>query len=517
MRRQSAFWLTIGLLFLSSLACNAFSGNLEPAPLPPTAVSTFPTTDFIATVTLPGETAEPQVEMLIDLNIRSGPGVQYDRLGYLLAGKTVPVEGVDPASGWWKISCPVDVEGPQCWVSGGEQYTRAANSAAVPVVAAPPTPTPPAPELEPDTGVLVYIDNGRLYAAKLDLQTNPPTPTEPQLLVEDQNIQRLYISPNGLRVAYIAGNSQANSLNVVNINGQDKRTLVSAEATPFLVGQVQWFADSLALAFNTDTEFSAQVDLWTVTLDGELMQRFAAGEGGGAFLLLPDGQVLLSRQDNITRANLDGTDVDLIIPFEAINTASEYIYYPQPQQTTGGGAYVAIPDAQAWQDGSGATLWQIPADDPVVKMKHIEGNILFDPVLWSRNGRYLTYIQRLMETTNPPPQLVMADGNGQNAQASGFFAEKIHTWSPDNQQFIYSGPEFYAIGQVDSTPIQVSLGSGRIVGDAQWSTENSYILALGFVGSNSWELQSVSVGGTAVPLTTLNSNSTVQFAVWAPY
>ena len=476
MRRQSALWLTISVLFLSSLACNAFAGNLEPAPLPPTAVSItpLPTSDFIATETLPGETDEPQVEMLIDLNIRSGPGVQYDRLGFLLAGETVPVEGVDPESGWWKISCPINVAGPQCWVSGGEQYTRAANSETVPIAEAPPTPTPFAPELEPNTGVLVYIDNGRLFAAKLNLKNNPPIPAEPQLLVEDQNIQRLYLAPNGLRVAYIAGNSQANSLNVVNIDGQDKRTLVSAEATPFLVSQVQWFADSQALAFNTDVQFGSQVDLWTVTLDGELMQRFAAGEGGGAFLLLPDGQVLLSRQDNITRANLDGTVQDLIIPFEMINTASEYIYYPQPQQTTDGGAYVAIPDAQPWQVGSGAALWQIPAGAPVVKLKHIEGNILFDPVLWSRNGRYLAYIQRLMETTNPPPQLVMADGNGQNIQASGFFAEKVHAWSPNNQQVIYSGPEFYAIGQVDSAPSQVSLGSGRIVGDAQWSTENSY-------------------------------------------
>ena len=121
-----------------------------------------------------------------------------------------------------------------------------------------------------------------------------------------------------------------------------------------------------------------------------------------------------------------------------------------------------------------------------------------------------------METTNPPPQLVMADGNGQNIQASGFFAEKVHAWSPNNQQVIYSGPEFYAIGRVDSAPSQVSLGSGRIVGDAQWSTENSYILALGFVGSNTWELQSVSMAGTAVSLTTINSSNTVQFAVWTP-
>ncbi len=516
MRQQSALWLTLSLLFLSSLACNAFAGSLEPAPLPPTAVSISPTSDFMATVTLPSEATGAQVEMLIDLNIRSGPGVQYDRLGYLLAGKTAPVEGVDPESGWWKISCPADVEGSQCWVSGGEQYTRAANSAAVPVVAAPPTPTPPAPELEPDTGVLAYIDNGRLYTAKLDLQTNPPTPADPHPLVEDQNIQRLYISPDGLRVAYVAGNSQANSLNVVNINGQDKRTLVSAEATPFLVGQVQWFANSQALAFNTDTQLSAQVDLWTVTLDGELMQRFAAGEGGGAFLLLPNGQVLLSRQDNIARANLDGTAVDLIIPFEAVNTASETIYYPQPQQTTDGGAYVAIPDAQPWQEGSGATLWQIPADAPVVKLKQIEGNILFDPVLWSENGRYLTYIQRLIDAANPPPQLVVAAGNGQNLQASGFFAEKVHAWSPNNLQFIYSGPEFYAIGQVDSTPIQVSLGSGRIVGDAQWSTENAFVLALGFGGNNTWELQSVAVGGTAVPIAEINSSNTAHFAVWTP-
>jgi uncharacterized protein YgiM (DUF1202 family) len=131
MFRDRALVVTILALILTSLACNAFAGSMEPIPPPPTRVvdesPATATAEPAATVTLSflSPISAGRVTILVDLNIRSGPGVQYDRVGILLAGESVPVVGVNSDTGWWKIECPDIVSESECWVSGGEQFTRA--------------------------------------------------------------------------------------------------------------------------------------------------------------------------------------------------------------------------------------------------------------------------------------------------------------------------------------------------------------------------------------------------------
>jgi hypothetical protein len=135
-----------GLLLLlgASLACNAFAGRpdtlLPPPPLP-TATVEGPAPEggggpgIAATVTLPGETIPenlPRVRILVDLNIRSGPGVAFRRAGFLLSGDTAQVLRRDEATGWWQIVCPAVVDSPECWVSGGSEYTRLEEPAVTP-------------------------------------------------------------------------------------------------------------------------------------------------------------------------------------------------------------------------------------------------------------------------------------------------------------------------------------------------------------------------------------------------
>jgi uncharacterized protein YgiM (DUF1202 family) len=161
MDRRWAVWLLVGLLALVSLACNAFAGESRPVltlppprltVLPGTAVADLPPGPIIApTVTLPGENAppsspatpvspdgRPRVRLLVDLNIRSGPSVQYERVGFLLGGDTAVILGQHADSGWWRIECPPLADGNQCWVSGGSQYTVASNTDSVPTIPAPP-------------------------------------------------------------------------------------------------------------------------------------------------------------------------------------------------------------------------------------------------------------------------------------------------------------------------------------------------------------------------------------------
>ncbi len=136
MPRQRILWFAISLLILSSLACNAFAGAPEPGlTLPPPPVTETDAASLsdgeiglAPTATLPGAITDvplvdaagnPLLEALIDVNVRTGPGVIYGRDGFLFAGETAAVLGHDPVSGWWKIACPGRSDGPECWVSGG--------------------------------------------------------------------------------------------------------------------------------------------------------------------------------------------------------------------------------------------------------------------------------------------------------------------------------------------------------------------------------------------------------------
>lgn len=126
------------LLFFSSLACNAFAGRVDTLPPPPNPTATSeiiaPTISpgLAPTVTLPGaapvEEARGVLRILVDLNIRSGPGVRFDRVGFLLKDDRVTVLGRDGQSGWWLIQCPTDTDSRECWVSGGSQFTLLENT-----------------------------------------------------------------------------------------------------------------------------------------------------------------------------------------------------------------------------------------------------------------------------------------------------------------------------------------------------------------------------------------------------
>ncbi|MCA9865500.1 MAG: SH3 domain-containing protein [Anaerolineales bacterium] len=123
----------IVLLLSTSLACNAFAGrgdSLPPPPIPtaaPESAATPGESNLAPTVTLPADAPVEQVDgtvrILVDLNIRSGPGVRFDRVGFLLRDERAVVVGRDPQSGWWRIQCPANVKDVECWVSGGSQFT----------------------------------------------------------------------------------------------------------------------------------------------------------------------------------------------------------------------------------------------------------------------------------------------------------------------------------------------------------------------------------------------------------
>lgn len=109
----------------------ATSDTRKPFPATQTPLTEVPPTAGGARLTLDG-----------DLNVRTGPGTQYERIGWLAAGTTIPIMGRTADSTWWQIPYPA-ASGGVAWISAG--YGTARDTGAVPVVAAPPLPTPAAP------------------------------------------------------------------------------------------------------------------------------------------------------------------------------------------------------------------------------------------------------------------------------------------------------------------------------------------------------------------------------------
>lgn len=127
---------------------------IPPAPTPtPTVVQATPDTPTPAsaepTEAAPAETPVPSgasITVDTNLNVRTGPGTNYDRIGVLQQGSTATIIGRNAISSWWQISF-ADGPGGKGWVADG--YGATTNTEGVPVVEAPPAPTPAAPTPPP--------------------------------------------------------------------------------------------------------------------------------------------------------------------------------------------------------------------------------------------------------------------------------------------------------------------------------------------------------------------------------
>ncbi len=135
---------------------------------PAATVVASPTT---AAATATPNTGVPAVTAATDLNIRSGPGDDYPILGLLSTGQSAKVTGVNAVGGWWQIEYSGATTG-RGWVSA--KYTIVQNTANVPVVAAPPLPTPTAtPTALPATAWRgEYFDNPTLQGAPVIVRTD---------------------------------------------------------------------------------------------------------------------------------------------------------------------------------------------------------------------------------------------------------------------------------------------------------------------------------------------------------
>jgi hypothetical protein len=529
------------MLGFVSLACNAFAGNLEPFPEPPTTnpgpsptetadLDSAATTAPTSSITDSGTAA---VTMLVDLNVRSGPGVQYDRVGFLSEGSSVAVIGVDKQTSWWKIDCPASITVDQCWVAGGAQYVALENVQDVPTVVAPPTPTTIPPTLEAGRGLIAYLDDGRLFVASLDLSQNPPDlSSDAQQVSAAAGVGQFAFSPEGHRIAYIAGTELSNSLNIVNLDGGDHRTLVASSILPLAEGQniangavlidsIQWLPDARGIAFNSRVQNldgpggGSQEDLWLATLDGQLINSFSAGEGGGLFAFESTGLVLMSRAGEIARADLGTSEQDILLRFEPVNTASETTYYPALEQT-GSGLYMAIPASDPWLPGASTALWRAPVNTQAIEIGRIADIPLDQPVAWSSDGRQTVFIQQSSNGEQFTLRLFTAERDGSEAVPyAGSPYLKFFEWKPGGDQFLYTGDGFYAVGRPQAPPVQILLPDGQMVTQGRWLSGDSFVIVTVDTLNQGWQIQSANTSGDSLILAD-GSDPQTMIDVWLP-
>ena len=553
MQKKRPFLLYIAFFALIGLACNAFAGSEPGFEPPPTIDADLPLDEtengpgLAPTATLPSTGEEndengdgqPRVTTLVDLNVRSGPGVAYQVVDFLLEGSRADIIGKNEEGNWWRINCPPTSDAPECWVSAGTQFTIASNVADVAVVEAPPLPTPVPPAPESGVALLVYVDNGRLYLSRINLSQNPPTASSPIQLVDDTQVTAISIAPDGRRVAYLNGRSGSgpNSLKTVNIDGRDERTLVNADDLDLpddyntadwelQLNQIQWLTNSQAIAFNTAVlnligpGFIHQADLMTVDLDGEIDEIYAAGLAGGTFTISPTGVLLFSRDTEIVRADFDGT-TQALISFDFINTASEYIYYPTPRWTSNGSAaYVAIPSAEPFSRAPTASLWRIPASGGATQLGTISENILFSDLYWNDNGSHVAYTRIVDDTGSSEPRLMVATGSGQLGPEGLPYATderlRLYPWSSNNQTFLFSGSDYFAIGQPQADQVTVPVPPNSRIDDGQWVTPNYYVVSLQPGSSGNWVMVSGDLLGNTTQILSTSSSERPFFQLWTP-
>ena len=156
MRRHFLFVLVV--LIVSILACGPAATPEKVEPTQPSITTpTVPVSEAEATLTFPTATPVPPTLAPINatvkaeaLNMRTGPGVEYDRIGVVREGDVLDVVARTPAGDWLKVRGPDGTEG---WVAAGYVTLDIAPGEVPEAAEIPPPPSPPAQTPSPTAAV----------------------------------------------------------------------------------------------------------------------------------------------------------------------------------------------------------------------------------------------------------------------------------------------------------------------------------------------------------------------------
>jgi hypothetical protein len=141
------------------------------APITQTEVSALPTNTPVP----PGT---PAAMARTDLEVRGGPGDEYELLGYLPGGAMAEIVSRDKGGQWWQIKSSLSAAG-MGWIRAGSDFSEASDTDNVPIALAPPTPTPmPVPDTPTSTASSASDILTQTPTSVPDTPTSTATPTQ---------------------------------------------------------------------------------------------------------------------------------------------------------------------------------------------------------------------------------------------------------------------------------------------------------------------------------------------------
>jgi lipoprotein-anchoring transpeptidase ErfK/SrfK len=163
---------SVGRVDAATVVSTVAEAEPAPTPLPSLAISLQPTPKSLSS---PAVSLRPTVVAGANgVNVRSGPGTDFDKIGYLKPGAGAPVVGHH--ADWWQI----EYNGGLAWVAGW--VVDAFNSDDVPPVEPPAQPTPvvasptviPAPSVPSDIREERWIDVDLTYQTLTAYENGKP-------------------------------------------------------------------------------------------------------------------------------------------------------------------------------------------------------------------------------------------------------------------------------------------------------------------------------------------------------
>lgn len=518
-----------------------------PSPIFPTATSeageAVPTepasTEIPATEVVVIPTATPAIPYLLtikDMNVRSGPGVEYAVIGFMGVGSSAEVVGRAADAGWWRIACPAGATSDQCWISHKAAYTQAHNIDGVPVVAVPvlpPTTTPEpvveataVPTLAPeatevfgvdgvaDVGFVAFVSEGNLWTSDIYRPSGLIGMESPvQISSEGNLVGTPLVSPDGLTVAVLQQIDEnpavlvaitlATGAEAVIVDGALLPLPDSAEVaedtptfrTPY---RFIWTHDSQMVVFNTTTTgygLLVNDDLWVWSLlDGSLIERFAPGAGGGEFTINATNELILARAEAIDHVHLSGSGRIRMLDFDYVYTYSEYTYYPKPYWSADGAtAYAAIPSQESLEPDAVVNLWEFSSAAPAVIIDTEPGNFLFRVAAMAGDDRIIA----------PPCTTTLDAYFGRNASGSHAMFSHMNE----------AARSIILVDTADDTCHEFPVDALKGIRRADWVMDDVYLIYTEQAAGG--EFQAGVIGGPAIPLLAIDGSNTT-YDVWLP-
>jgi hypothetical protein len=169
------FFLSGGLFFLLLFLLSIQKVSVQ--------ASGFPQLPTVLIPTVTGTPVGAAITVKIDqqqINVRSGPGTFYPKVGVLLAGQVVPAKGRSPGGEWILVDYP-GVEGGVAWLYA--PLVDLVPGSHLEIVEPPPTPTPQVtPTINPTLAAQFIVTS---VPTRLPTFTPPPPLVIPTFQVAD--------------------------------------------------------------------------------------------------------------------------------------------------------------------------------------------------------------------------------------------------------------------------------------------------------------------------------------------